>query len=239
MTNALNLLAPHIPLAPPARATDNETGVVRVRNILIVEDDVFVASRLADLFRDNGNAPILSHSLAHARDVLQSERRITAMVLELNLPDGSGIELLAETSTRDPRIPTLVVSGDWTDDALRRAQFYGAFFLPKPATAANLRAFVKWAFGSEPAGRSLDREVAELANRLRLTPREAEIVACAARGMSRPHMLEHLGITASTLKTMVRRIIRKANKKSLADLLSELHGRVFGELKKSESGVPE
>jgi len=199
-----------------------------VRTILIVEDTESVSRGLARLFRTLGIEPIISGTLARARNILEGDATVSAMVLDLALPDGSGMDFLEETSTRDPRIPTMVLTGDWTPDNMRRAQTFGALFLPKPASPENLQAFVDWAYGSARTSSALQREVRDVADRVGLTPRETDVLLLAAQGMTREEMRMKLGVSGSTLKTLVRRLIRRADTASLGLLVSQIQARVFG-----------
>jgi DNA-binding NarL/FixJ family response regulator len=206
----------------------------RVRSILVVEDNEYVVKSLERFFSRTDSTVIVSRSLTEARSVLESDRKITGMILDLGLPDGSGLDLLEETSSLEPRIPTMILSGDWSEEMVRRAQAFGAVFVPKPASAENLHAFLEWAHGTAAARAALHRELSNLTTRHGLTPREAEIVRLSARGLSRSEIIEHLGIGDNTLKTLIRRMLRKAQKSGLHEMRSELLARIFAEESESD-----
>ncbi len=205
-----------------------------MKSILVVEDNEIVVRSLERFFSRTDSTLIVTRSLREARGVLASDQEITAMIVDLGLPDGSGLELLAETSALEPRIPTMVMSGTWSDEMVRRAQIFGALFVPKPASADNLHAFLKWAHGTASARTTLHRELSELTTRHGLTKREAEIVAFAARGMTRSEIIKELGISPNTMKTLTRRMLKKAKKSGLDELRSELLSRIFAEEEDAE-----
>ncbi len=69
------------------------TGVV-----LIVDDDVLVGELLADVLHDLGLRTALARTCAEAR-VIANDRLLSAIVTDLNLPDGNGLDLLDELLT--------------------------------------------------------------------------------------------------------------------------------------------
>ncbi len=168
--------------------------------------------------------------------MLESEQEVFAMIVDVGLPDGCGLELLAETSELEPRIPTMVLSGNSSHETIRRAQACGALYVPKPASIENLQAFLDWANGNAVARSTLHRELAALRERHGLTAREAEIVDLATRGMSRAEIMAHLGIKPNTMKTLTRRMLRKTEKSDLDEVRSELLSRIFAEDDEDEEG---
>jgi CheY-like chemotaxis protein/CHASE3 domain sensor protein len=107
-------------LRPPEVADDRERLTSDSRNILIVEDDTRFAAILVDLARELGFACIATHT---ATDALAAAHRfkVHAIILDMNLPDRSGLEVLNELK-RGPgtrHIPVHVVSvADFAQQAL-------------------------------------------------------------------------------------------------------------------------
>ncbi len=92
------------------------------RRILIVEDDVAFAGILRDLVREKGFQAVVTHS---ANDGLAAAAQFapSAILLDINLPDHSGLGVLDQLK-RNPRtrhIPVHVASGtDFSQQALER-----------------------------------------------------------------------------------------------------------------------
>src|SRR5438067_1950537 len=80
--------------------------------VLVVEDDEAVARVLGIMLRRDGHTVTLAGSLSEARQVL-TDRRPSVILLDMKLPDGSGLELLdhlAATAGLE-QVPVVVLSG--------------------------------------------------------------------------------------------------------------------------------
>jgi CheY-like chemotaxis protein/CHASE3 domain sensor protein len=107
-------------LSAPEVEDDRGHLSAATRNILIVEDDTRFAAILRDLSRELGFACIATHTAADALAATQ-RFKVHAIILDMNLPDRSGLEVLNELK-RSPgtrHIPVHVVSvADFTQEAL-------------------------------------------------------------------------------------------------------------------------
>jgi DNA-binding response OmpR family regulator len=77
--------------------------------ILVVEDETALAASLAKGLRQAAHAVDLAPTLAEARSRLSMER-YDAVLLDLGLPDGSGLALAREIRGRGDRVPILVLT---------------------------------------------------------------------------------------------------------------------------------
>jgi DNA-binding NarL/FixJ family response regulator len=204
---------------------DAEADDERAPCYLIVEDNRFLARALARFFERYGPV-VVEHHLHGARVAMSARRGIRALVLDVQLPDGSGLDLLTDLRRRGDRTPALVLSAHGDDDVLRSTQLLHALFLPKPAPEQHLRSFVEWAERQEP-GLRLDQEVAALSERRGLTPRETEVVRCVARGIEPSELAGHLGVDAGTIDDVVQTLLDKTSEPSLDAIVKELHRRIF------------
>ena len=75
---------------------------------LVVDDEQSLAENLADALKAAGHEVIVAHTVA---DALAHNRRIQAAVLDVRLPDGSGLDVAHQLRARDPRIQILFISG--------------------------------------------------------------------------------------------------------------------------------
>jgi DNA-binding response OmpR family regulator len=115
-------------------------------SILVVEDDVGVAELLRALLNDvPGWGATVVHDAAAARAVFRHVR-IEMLVLDLNLPGISGLELLqllrADPEWRDP--PVILISGHPTQPGVREVleQGHAVRMLAKPFDVDELVAAV-------------------------------------------------------------------------------------------------
>jgi DNA-binding response OmpR family regulator len=79
--------------------------------ILLLDDDDAIRLTTAALLEDAGFRVIEATSLADARKRL-AERTFTAHLFDLNLPDGTSLELIAELRQARPSVKIALYSGD-------------------------------------------------------------------------------------------------------------------------------
>jgi two-component system response regulator AtoC len=143
--------------------------------VLLVEDDPTFRASLALLARSAGYQVREAGDLASAREVLQ-EGSIDLVVLDLDLPDGNGLDLKLNASI-DPDTPFIVVSGDVRERAKATALLRGAAdFLCKPLEATRFEAVLHAA----RAGRPLRAQLADLRASLREAGRFGHLVGRSA-----------------------------------------------------------
>ncbi|MGE4527765.1 MAG: response regulator, partial [Rhodospirillaceae bacterium] len=103
------------PVATPALP---ETSLGGVRRILLVEDDLLHA-RLAQVFLTEGEGVVaavdVADTLTSARACI-AENRYDAILLDLGLPDGRGLDLLRIVLSEVPEVPVLVLTAE-SDEA--------------------------------------------------------------------------------------------------------------------------
>ena len=101
----------HLELPSLSQAPSALTATDR---ILLVEDEPAAAALLSAIMEDNGLKVDHAGTLAEARALLERHGRYGALVLDLRLPDGDGVDLAKEirADTRLARTPIVVVSAD-------------------------------------------------------------------------------------------------------------------------------
>ncbi|WP_312999364.1 response regulator, partial [Achromobacter animicus] len=109
-------------LAQSAEPTEQEPGETFARTILVIEDDERFAGILADLAHEMGFGCLAAHTATDGL-ALAAQRRPDAIVLDVNLPDFSGLGVLDQLK-RNPNtrhIPVHIVSvADYAQEALVR-----------------------------------------------------------------------------------------------------------------------
>jgi DNA-binding response OmpR family regulator len=114
--------------------------------ILLVEDDGVLATFLADNLAADGYEPVVADTVRDGRRELEF-RRPDLVVLDLGLPDGSGLELIERVrradgvlSRIDPELPVVVLSGRAGDvDRVRAFERGADDFVSKPFVYGELR----------------------------------------------------------------------------------------------------
>jgi len=140
------------------------------------------------------------------------------MILDVRLPDGSGIEVCRRIRSRNPEIQAIILTSYDDDDALFAALMAGAAgYVMKQIKAFDLvEAVRRVAAGQsllDPAvtARVLDRLRRPLEpNRLdALTEREREILTLIAEGLTNRQIGERLYISEKTVKNYVSSLLAK------------------------------
>src|SRR5689334_21287904 len=129
---------------------------------LLIDDDLDFVTGLAEIAKQEGFAVTSANSLKAARGHL-SRQAFDIVVVDLVLPDGTGIELLQEL--RDsPGPDVIIISGAATVDSAIEALRLGALdYLLKPPDYRRLQAV----FANAARVRSLKEQVGSLRGELR------------------------------------------------------------------------
>ena len=188
--------------------------------VYIVDDDVAVREALRSLIRSAG---LRCETFASAREFLAHARADgpACLVLDVMLPDLSGLELSAELVRVHGEIPTVFMTGHGTIPMSVRAMKAGAIeFLTKPFSGDDLLSAIQQALEKDRttrAARAADDEVrAQLA---KLTARERDVLELVAAGRLNKEIAAKLGIVEQTVKQHRGQIMRKLGARSVADLV--------------------
>jgi len=103
-----------------------------VGTVLVIDDEPVLQDVLGTLLRGAG---FEVHSAMSAEEGLQQirEEEIDVVLLDLMLPDRSGLDLLPEIKTHDPHLPVVVITAYSSVESAIEAMRLGAFhYVPKP-----------------------------------------------------------------------------------------------------------
>jgi DNA-binding NarL/FixJ family response regulator len=192
----------------------------------IVDDDPLVMKVLSRVLAQSREC-IGASDVASARAKLEtSRRRIAGFIIDLRLPDGTGLEFLRVARKYAPHTPALILTGDLAPAAVNEAYRLGANCLLKPAGRSELSRFVVEALANEAGIDPVMRaRVAHAAVIYGLTGPEADLLCAYLAGQTSEEVQVKRGITRNTYKTQVRTLLRKMHEDSLESarrkLLSE------------------
>ncbi len=188
--------------------------------IYIVDDDPSVRRSLGRLVRSVG---LTAKSFASAREFLQYGHRedIGCLVLDVRMPEISGLDLQEKLARAGILLPIIFISGHGTVPMSVRAMKAGALdFLPKPFDGQDLLDAVYRAIDRCKQGKAEREELKEIHARLRsLTPKEYEVFACVITGMPNKNIADRLATAEKTVKVHRASIMKKMGAQSLADLV--------------------
>lgn len=94
-------------------------------NVLIIEDEDVLARSIARSLSNIGHSVIVSRTLAEGERAFAARRPDLAL-LDMELPDGDGLDLLARWSTNYPQLRVLVMTAHADPEYAARALKLGA-----------------------------------------------------------------------------------------------------------------
>jgi two-component system OmpR family response regulator len=210
-------------------------------NLLLVEDDRMLADAIAAALRQDGWQVDRAHDASTARIAL-IDHSYAAILLDLGLPQGSGLDVLQAMRERYDVTPVLIISArDQLRDRIRGLDAGADDYLVKPfpidELLARLRAVIRRSEGRvapvlsyrnivvDPAQRSVTRDGAHV----RLSTHEYRTLLALmekqGRAIARDH-LENLvyggasSIESNTIAVYVHQLRRKLGD----DVITTVHG---------------
>ena len=188
--------------------------------VYVVDDDPSVRKALERLLR---SAYYDAMTFASAAEFLDFACPDTAgcLILDIKMPELSGLELQDRLSEKDFSLPIIFITGHGTVPASVRAFKAGAMdFLQKPFNDMELLDAVSRAIEKHRRLRREQNEIKALRTKMEtLTPREQEVFCLVVSGLLNKQVAFDLGITEKTVKVHRARVMQKMGAQSLADLV--------------------
>lgn len=204
-------------------------------NVLIVEDHSETREWLIALVRDAfpGAKPVGASTLEQAR-MLVAEHGFSLALVDISLPDGSGIDFVREITEQSPEIYCVMATIHDDDAHLFPALQAGAkgYLLkeqPRERLVTQLQGIVQ---GEPPLSPGIARRILQHFQREsvpapgeQLSERESEVLALTAKGLRRGEVAQTLGISANTVAGHLKNIYRKLNISTRAEAALEASRR--------------
>lgn len=111
-----------------------------MEKLLLVEDDLALGEGVRLALQTEGRPVTLCRTLAQARQALEGEGPFALAILDVNLPDGSGLTFLEEVRGRLPVL--LLTANDLETDIVAGLELGAEDYITKPFSLAVLRARV-------------------------------------------------------------------------------------------------
>ncbi|WP_200374005.1 response regulator [Thiocystis violacea] len=119
-------------------------------SILVVDDNTMLLSKIVRSLVLAKQVVRTATSLAEARALLR-EHPPKVLCLDLQLPDGNGLDLLAELRRAGSELPVIIISGHHSEENRARAERLGAAgFLAKPFALSELHRRLAALLGDPP-----------------------------------------------------------------------------------------
>ncbi len=190
--------------------------------VLIVEDQRAMARALRQYV--GALAPVrLAETVSQARDILESGEEIAAAIVDVSLPDGNGLDLIAAVRPRFPLLPVLVLTGRDAWDDVNRAFTLSARYVRKTRDASALaRMVTSFVLASVPDVERALLVVNEFCERFDLSARQRDVVRLYIQGCPRDGLADAMHVSENTVKTHVREALRKCSSSSLDSLCRQI-----------------
>lgn len=202
-----------------------EPQPIVLSSVLVVEDDPLARARMQALMQaliePQGRIETAA-DLAAARARLQQTSFALALV-DVQLPDGSGIDLIAWMSAHAPQMPSVIVSAWAEEETILAAVQAGAIgYLLKDRDDDELRLSLKsLQRGGAPIDPLIARRILALLPQApvraaqepepaaQLSEREREILRLVAQGFSNREIAELVALSKLTIECHTKNIYRK------------------------------
>jgi two-component system, LuxR family, response regulator FixJ len=194
--------------------------------VFIVDDDEAVRGSLRLLIKSVGLAPT---ALGSAREFLDNydPAQPGCLVLDVRMPQMSGIELQEQLNRQGAIIPVIFITGHGDVPMAVEALQAGAFdFLQKPFRDQELVDRIQRALEKDRASRAALTQRTLIRERLEsLTPREREVMELICAGAANKVIAADLGVSQRTVEIHRARVMEKMQASSLAQLVRMIMDR--------------
>lgn len=189
--------------------------------VCLVEDDAVVRKTLAILLEQE---EFSVQEFTTGRQFLDAVSSIscTFILLDIHLPDTSGLDILAKLGTHWPDKKVVIITGQGDVPTAVKAMQLGAIdFIEKPPTAERLRDAIDRVLKA----RAVEEHArADETGGLRppldeLSPREVQVLTLLVNGHQHKVIAHELGISHRTVEVHKARIMKRLDVRSFAELV--------------------
>jgi len=195
---------------------------------LITDDHAVVRRGLKELLTDSRKIEVLGEA-SNAREAMDQVRsgRWDVVILDINLPDRNGLDLLRDVKREKPDLPVLILSVCSEDQfAVRALRSGAAGYLTKASAPAQLvDAVEKVAGGGRYISPAVAERLAVLVGSDRegmpheaLSEREYQVTRMLASGKTVSQIAAEMNLSVKTISTYRSRVLDKMGMRTNAEL---------------------
>jgi DNA-binding NarL/FixJ family response regulator len=200
--------------------------------VLIADDHALVREGIRRILVDSGDIDVVAEA-GNTRELVElgTSKPLDVVVMDLSMPDSSGLDAISRIHATRPDLPLLVLTMHPADQYAVRALGLGASgFLNKEAPPTELIEAIR---NLRKGRRHITPHVAALlanhvdsdAQRLpheTLSNREFQVMRMLGTGLSVTEIARDLSLSVKTISTFRTRVLRKLNFRSNADMVRYL-----------------
>ena len=213
------------------------TMLERKLSVLLVEDHDEYRHSLEQLLNSTGEFSCIACPDAQSALGVMEKDPIDLVIMDLNLPGISGIELTSTIKERWPELQVLICTVHEDDDKIFGALAAGAtgYMLKRAPIVELIDAIKQTWLGGSPMSAGIARKVVmsfqraplKTINGASLTPREREILDLLAEGLRIKEIADRLFVSTNTVRTHIRHIYEKLQVQSRTEALNKMRGNRF------------
>lgn len=176
--------------------------------VLIVDDHAVVRHGLKSAIESHGYQVVAEAGSINEAKAFMAQTNPDAIVVDINLPDGSGFDLVSWSRKISPATAIVVLTLNDGEDYVRAAKGAGAnAFIVKSAPLTDVIAALDFAISSPDSFSS--KHICASGVDSGLSSREIDVLHSINLGLSNTAIATNLFISVSTVKTHVSSILRK------------------------------
>ena len=214
-----------------------------IKRVFILDDEKHTRDLLCMVVREHPDLELLvaTKSLSDARKAMKIYAKPDVFLIDLGLPDGSGLELIRDIRKNDASIAIMVLSVFGDERHVVDAIEQGAGgYIHKDEPLEDLAQHIKNVLsGDSPISPSIAKHIL---NRMQtiskptksieplrnevlspLSKRERDVLQVLSRGFNRIEVANHLKVSPHTITTHIKNIYRKLNVHSRTEALFEAY----------------
>ncbi len=169
---------------------------MRNQRVLILDDESSLRTALFRVLDRKGLNVITANKIEEAKFLCQGDSPVDLAIVDLNLPDGDGIEFMCHLKNINPACEVIILTGHATIESAIRATQKGAFhFVTKPFNLEELMSLIEKAL----AHKKLQQENQQLRSELNKKYKFDQIIGDSEQIQSVLHLVERVADSDSTV----------------------------------------